>query len=235
MPITYNEKKELVLFIHIPKTGGTTVENYFNIKSVLYSDSSINTFFKTNLQHLSCDQLKSIGVEHLSEKSFMIVRNPLDKIISEYFWYRQRSSYHRLVLNFDAYVKFVFDKYKSDNSYADNHIRPQYMFELESTQVYKFEDGFESILKSIETDFDLKVFGSLKVHNKSKRKRLNILPSTLESIFNMYETDFYKYNYVKKPLDSLTVKNEITILSCLLVNMRVYTFRFCNLINKFIR
>jgi len=67
-----------IIFIHIPRTGGTSVEKYFNFKP------SVDWKIKT-AQHLT---LKEYGDHYELDDyfKFSIVRNPWDRLISWYLW-----------------------------------------------------------------------------------------------------------------------------------------------------
>lgn len=70
--------KHKFVFIHIPKTGGHSVDKYFIQKRLVDDDK----------WHCTGDQiLKYMGVEKWKEyQTFTIVRNPWDRMVSEYSW-----------------------------------------------------------------------------------------------------------------------------------------------------
>ena len=99
MPYFKNNDINL-LFIHIPKTGGTSLEQYFsdkysiplNIKS-LYSDRINNLLFNSSLQHLTYNTIFKnkdiLDIDFLNTlKIITIVRNPYTRIIIDLFFYR---------------------------------------------------------------------------------------------------------------------------------------------------
>jgi chondroitin 4-sulfotransferase 11 len=67
--------KHKFIFVHIPRTGGTSVERFFN--------EPINWGNHNSLQWYS----QSFG-EYDRYFKFAFVRNPWDKMLSEYFWFR---------------------------------------------------------------------------------------------------------------------------------------------------
>ena len=89
------------IFIHIPKTGGTSLEHYFskknNVTFSLYS-SSADAYYKKPLQHLELDTIitnkEKINNDYNIEidlndpklKIITVVRNPYTRIISELFF-----------------------------------------------------------------------------------------------------------------------------------------------------
>ena len=72
-----------ILFIHIPRTGGTSVEKFFEFKThdnLLSTQSSIR-----NAQHLTLKEYtQEIDIEKYFK--FTIVRNPWDRLLSWYLW-----------------------------------------------------------------------------------------------------------------------------------------------------
>jgi len=90
-------KKINTLFIHIPKTGGTSVENYFyskyNIKrtfSTLFSTLQF-TINNHSFQHSTYLELfnnkEYLEIDFDNIKIFTIVRRPYDRIISDLFFF----------------------------------------------------------------------------------------------------------------------------------------------------
>jgi len=91
MPILHNAK---IIFVHIPKTGGGTIEKTLGIygndnngnweadHSILYGRYK-NKF----LQHLTISEIKELKKKEFDTyRKVSFVRNPYDKIISEYLW-----------------------------------------------------------------------------------------------------------------------------------------------------
>jgi hypothetical protein len=79
-----------VLYVHVPKTGGTSIEFFFdkNGFAVTFVDrggaGSIVPMMKCSPQHLHAEQLHAIFHVNRFTYSFMTVRNPIDRLVSEY-------------------------------------------------------------------------------------------------------------------------------------------------------
>ena len=135
--------KNHVLFIHIPKTGGTSIEHGFrNIgdEKLLYTSHPSNNvipekiFRKTSLQHQFYSTIKKYqnecGVIFDDKlRVFSVVRNPYDKVISDLFFYKLISSHST-----GDEVENVIRKYLSlTPEQCDNHNVPQYVFLVDET------------------------------------------------------------------------------------------------------
>lgn len=92
MPIS---KRYRCLFIHIPKTGGTSIEAALDIfgdwkfedqeklfGQIQSSDIKNLGYLSNYLQHLTYEQCQTITPIDTSFKSFSIVRNPWDRLVS---------------------------------------------------------------------------------------------------------------------------------------------------------
>jgi len=115
MPI--NREKEL-LFIHVPKTGGTKIEEILDMKFAgddpEVSSEKLYGFVRIynelyELQHLTHEQILDF---ELVDKSlfnrcykFAFVRNPFDRVVSEYFWLG-----YKYFSKFEAFVEFLYKK-----------------------------------------------------------------------------------------------------------------------------
>lgn len=211
MPVDFN--KELI-FIHIPKTGGTSVthaldlldtNNFFSYQPTIISMSQIETYFESlekNIvlsitpQHLSSCQLKSIvGDKYDIYTKFSIVRNPYDRIVSEYHYIKNlpnRKFEPFKNLSFLQFVRSVFDlPHMLQKSIFDNHLTPQNEFLTcfdSNDKIFKFED--------ISQVFD---WLNCKYEHKKKSQRKHYTEyycdSSYEIVSNIYKEDLSIFNY----------------------------------------
>ncbi|MBA3705725.1 MAG: sulfotransferase family 2 domain-containing protein, partial [Bacteroidetes bacterium] len=100
MPI--NHKYEII-FIHIPKTGGTSIESFFEMTQpdnfcfyrwdkdqigFLEEHKGLSNSEKMNYepQHYPLEVLKDLVKGYNNYFKFSFTRNPYTKLLSEYYW-----------------------------------------------------------------------------------------------------------------------------------------------------
>ena len=137
--------KKNILFIHIPKTGGTTLETHFIKDDIqkLFSEKTNNILpFPYNKISLQQQYLEIIlkfqnilNIKITDETKFVtIVRNPYERIVSDLFWYK--------LINKNSSQEEVFEKIKyfvkKENCFLyDNHNSPQYKFLCVNNNIIK--------------------------------------------------------------------------------------------------
>lgn len=204
----YYKEKDL-LFIHIPKTGGTMIEDNIKkkYKQSLYNLTSNKNFLlkkpfnNSSLQHLFYTTIfkfqKELNIDFKNIKIFSVVRNPYDRIISDLFWFK--------LINPDFSSDKVYNIIK--NKYLnrcdlDNHNKPQYKFitndndELvENIKIFKTENLNDSV-KSMSQflGFDINIIKDNV--NKNYDKYLN--KDSISLINNFYKKDFELFGYKMK-------------------------------------
>ena len=128
-----------ILFIHIPKTGGTSLETYFSSKfNIPLNNTSLfeyidnqtklneNMLINSSLQHITYNQIvkynKVFNIDFNNIKIITIVRNPYERIISDLFFLKK--------INLHTSKEEVFNiinEYLLSDNY-DNHNIPQHLF-----------------------------------------------------------------------------------------------------------
>ncbi len=196
-----------ILFIHIPKTGGTSVEIYFsskfkiplNNKSLyLFMDEKEkkekNIMINSSLQHITYSQMiKYNDIFHIdfnNLKIITIVRNPYERLISDFFFYK--------LINVNTTKEEVFNilqKYLKSDEY-DNHNIPQYNFIVDiklnnNIYILKTENLINDMHKLGYTDFD--IFNNVNPNKVDYYQYLN--NDSIKLINKFYYYDFILFNY----------------------------------------
>jgi len=192
-----------ILLIHIPKTGGTTVELLFskNDTMELYSDVT-NTLLPANYQNTSLQHqfyttiynYRNICNINFDSKLnvISIVRNPYNRIISDLFWNN--------LINKEstkAQVYQIITTYLISTDY-DNHNVPQYKFVTDDNgQLF----NNISIFKTETLNDDIKLMGYDITENANVAvpyAYISYLNNDSICLINsFYNLDFELFNYEK--------------------------------------
>lgn len=201
-----------ILFIHIPKTGGTSLEKYFSSKCnielnnnslYLFIDEDIklnnNMIINSSLQHITYKQMieynNVFNIDFSNIKIITIVRNPYERIVSDLFFLN--------IINVDTSKDEIYNiiqEYLKSSDY-DNHNIPQYLF---------ITDNYNKIIPNIHllhtetlTD-DMKKIGYEDFDvcdNKNKFGELNYYDylnnESIAIINDFYHLDFVLFGYNK--------------------------------------
>ena len=204
MPYFKNNNLNL-LFIHIPKTGGTSLEKYLSKKynipldsKSLYS-SSKNGYKNVSLQHQTYHTLfkkkKEFGIDFSSNnlKIISIVRNPYERTVSDLFYFK--------LITINTTQKEVFEnlkKYIVSETY-DNHNIPQHLFLINNKkinkkhiEIFKTETLTDDLIKYGFVDFNIHK-NINKFDNINYYDFLNI--DSIKLINDYYKKDFELFDY----------------------------------------
>lgn len=188
------------LFIHIPKTGGSSLEDYLRTKSTetLLSGHN-NTILPTealqrkSLQHQSYSTLyhyrQLLDIPFDSDmKVITIVRNPYNRIISDLHWYR--------LIDASTSKKCVYDIIQSfvEHDMFDNHNLSQHTFITdEKGELYPNITIFrtESLTKQLQEHGFLDYTGQEK-----ENEYFHFLnEDSIRFINRVYQKDFEMFGY----------------------------------------
>lgn len=206
MPI-YTHKDKCILYLHIPKTGGTSIENWFRTQTELSEHLFMRSpplGFACTPQHLTYETIGLIFASMLPEFSyqFTIVRNPYDRLESEFF-YRQKLRQLGLGKNptkyFSAWVCDVLEQTKAKPNILDNHLRPQIEFvDKSSVEVFYFESGIPNILKALASKLNFAEPKELFHKKASVREPVIWSKKAINTVNQFYKHDFKTFNYSHK-------------------------------------
>ena len=145
MPVLFNGSIR-ILYIHIPKTGGTSVTRFFERNGfqtgyldATVSPASLNAVRWCSPQHMHAQMLNTVFNVARFDYVLATVRHPLSRIMSEY---RMLFEAHEDPPPMDAWIEQTLSDYRRTPYMHDNHIRPQTEFLVQDCDIFKLEDGF---------------------------------------------------------------------------------------------
>jgi hypothetical protein len=206
--------KNKVIYVHVPKTGGTSIEKYFlDLLGLETKDAAAIGVFKnldktSNLergnQHCSLRMIEDyfFGGEIPSEfKIFSTVRNPYDRFYSE-LNYRRLPPPGRFPFSFRLpahFLMFLAEKKFTLLKDLNSHMRPQYEYLLGKSErrvrllrLENLQDEFGDLMR----EWGL-YNGPLQMLNRSSVRALRSsdLVKCNEFIIKTYKEDFDRFGY----------------------------------------
>ena len=204
-----------VLFIHIPKTGGSSIESYFSLKfNIPLNNQSLydfintehllnkNIVIKSSLQHVTYRQIikysEIFNIDFDNIKIITAVRNPYERLVSDLFFFK--------LIGVNSTKEEVFDilnKYLVSD--LDNHNMPQYEFItndkgeiIQNIHILKTESLNDKMKNLGYTDFGSHEKRNVNVNKVNYYDYLN--NESIELINKFYHLDFILFNYAKLPV-----------------------------------
>ena len=141
------------IFIHIPKTGGTTINCVINksewqttpdfyYRHIIYETKRSNT--KDIFNPLNYEK-------YLNYNLFMLLRNPIDRIISEYFFMKDRGEFMSLIKPMPKDLK-AYIKSKQTQNYMVGFLIGKRMYDENSVT----RDDYDLVINTIK-NLDIKI------------------------------------------------------------------------------
>lgn len=202
-------KQKNVLFVHIPKTGGTAIENAIGqhyeqtVFSYGWHDQLDSPYCYVSLQHqfyqtLVANQMRlGIQMDQPAFRVFAVVRNPYDRLISDLFWFG--------LIQFDTPPEKVFQIVKEvylvcEN--MDNHPEPQYKYVTDEQgvlyphiRIFKCEELNE---KQDELNAFLQMHINIVDRNTNKQYNHYFNADLIALVNTVYQRDFELFDYKMK-------------------------------------
>ena len=157
------------------------------------------------LNHLTFNELKNLlpSLDLSKFSIFTTVRNPWDRLVSEFFW---KSSTSKMKISFTEFVNCIYNKninhiqcyYKSPIAFSQ-HIKPQLRFLPEDKEIKMTVIKFENLQKEFD-DFcfnrriPIKTIPRTRASNQlNYREYYN--HKTIRLVKELYQEDIKRFNY----------------------------------------
>lgn len=185
------------IFVHIPKCAGSSINQELNLKSVGFSGHSPMSYHSEYSDYLS----------------FTFVRNPYDRVVSAYKYFRKLKPGHRWYkrnsiisdaaneMDFNDFVHHINDFMKlmkrEEGSFESGiHFQPfHYFIDQPVKHIGRFENIQRDFIKIRRfLDLPLKPLRKTNSTNNLNYRELYI-EETKNLVYNIYQEDIKKYNY----------------------------------------
>lgn len=196
-----------ILFIHVPKTGGSSIEAIFQASGykIFYRDPklgrhSMNWLRNCSPQHMHAAMLEQQFQIDRFDLVFMLVREPMSRFKSEYAM-RNASDVRTDPSSVDQWSERALSAYAENNFLFDNHLRPQSEFYVPGCRVYHLESGMEEIIRDLNQHAAVAVDTEIpRVMDRKSASGVSssdvCLSSRLQSrIRDLYSADFSRFGY----------------------------------------
>ena len=192
------------IFIHIPKTGGTSIENQLLAVEKMHHRTtfgySMDYPFKKHINVRTLKQLISPAFFNVLYK-WAVVRNPFDRCISQYYF--QKALWPKLSESLEEFVA------KAEVISQLDYVQLQGKVVCD---IYRFEDGLDNIIKAASTKInahnqpnpykkefpiidklDHHIYGNTRPKGLHYRDAIN--PTLRKIIEEKHKKDFEYFNY----------------------------------------
>ncbi|MDB2407697.1 sulfotransferase family protein [Jannaschia sp.] len=217
MPI-YATPAGLMLFAHVPKCGGSGLEDVltarFGADSVALLDRSHmrrkNRWSRTSPQHLEASALIRLMPRAMLALNVALVRHPATRLRSVYLHQRDIEGTIDADEDFGAWLDALPARREADPWYLDNHPRPMREMIPGGSKTFQLErDGVEAALAWIDaqtggagmpTGRRRHTFSArLRAAGRTAGSKPNLTAKRLALIREMYPRDYERFRYDTKP------------------------------------
>lgn len=207
MPI-FRINDKLHYFAHVPKCGGSSVESYLTDRfgplaldekdRHLVPETALWT--RSATQHVPVLALDRLIPPDWFASSFAVVRHPVCRLMSAFFYARDAVSLIPLSAEFNAWFSDAASAIETRPFRYGGHLLPQSALVPEGSRVFRFEDGLDEIVPYLDG-----LAGNsdgprtMPSRNVGRWRREEAVPvptaDTLALIGRVYAEDFARFGY----------------------------------------
>lgn len=196
MPVaTVNGRK--FLFIHVPKTGGMAMSAFLHAHATVTLEDKVEIDGRlVRARHLHGAAYEQLFPSGAFDWSFVIVRHPVARLVSEYTFQTRKSGFHiQNLMSFPVWLRYSFARADADPGYRDNHFRPQAEFQCFDCDVFRMEEGLDRAAEAFRTRAGLVEITPVARRNASPAGRVDIGIRERALIRERYAGDFELFGY----------------------------------------
>lgn len=202
MPFVENRGSR-VLFVHIPKTGGTSIEEAMEAVGPLrLCTRAIPKALKVPPEHFTYADLAALLGDDYFDFSFTVVRDPYTRLESEY---RMRSilssqGFWGAMPRFSVWLDNALEISRRDRNYLANHFRPQVEFLSSAVHVFRYEDSLGSALDQVNraTGLKLQLPQARRLDSSASAGVIRWQSHDIQRVNDFYRDDFETLGYARR-------------------------------------
>ena len=195
-----------VFFAHVPKTGGSSVEEYLirrfggplSLKDVTHRNGRRRRGLISLSTHLTAEDLLDV-LPHDVDYSFAVVRNPLQRVLSQYRFQAGVSRTARYT--FSTWLRLMLHCVAMDLRVYQNHIRPQSDLVPEDSEVFRLEDGFDGMIAWLD-EITGTIAPEIEINHLLKKEHVPVAVKSddVRLIHDYYAADYERFGYERESL-----------------------------------
>jgi hypothetical protein len=191
-----------LFFAHVPKTGGSSVEDYLirrfgplSILDINKRQGVTGTGLIVPATHLAAIDVAEF-LPHNLTYSFTMVRDPVTRLMSEYRYQKNVSRMSRL--GFSTWLRIMIHAVRAEPRLYENHIRPQSDLVPEGADIFRLEDGFDDMIAKLDKITDSSAPDITVGHlNIRKRAEITLSQQDVALISEFYAPDYERFGYAR--------------------------------------
>ncbi len=199
----------VIFFAHVPECGGTAVERYLRARfgSVAFLDDHFDAvpgsrhWTRTSAQHIPVDILDRLFPADFFDATFAVVRQPVDRLVSEYHFLRDHLRRIGPEESFSDWIRHL-ERALAENPWVhDNHVRPMVDLVPKGATVFRLEAGLDKLIPYLDglfgTSGDCPGFARVQERDPNLPR---IVPRQEDIAFieRMYHQDFETFGYARQ-------------------------------------
>jgi hypothetical protein len=199
--VPIDDSKKL-LFLHIPKKGGSSVERSLNLHPHQVSDpQKFLSGTEKHLQHLTYEEVLGLkrGESLYNYNTFCIIRNLIDRFFSEFQWRKKINHLLTSEMNVKMFAKHLIYLKEDRKLHRECHFRFQsdYFYvngkPAENIKVFRLEDGMQKVQDWLSNYCSIKI----EIPHANSTKKIVSLRSAeiLNLVKIIYGEDAEKLEY----------------------------------------